>query len=72
MDSKENKKENGSVNADLIADSLRVDAKKRRNENVAKNNRMWLWLGILVLVAILLYATFSMGLFEGMSHASGN
>ncbi|MBD5279902.1 MAG: hypothetical protein HDS35_05105 [Bacteroides sp.] len=73
MDSKENKKnENGSVNADLIADSLRVDAKNRRRDNAAKNNRLWLWLGILVLVAILLYAIFSMGLFEGMTHATGN
>ncbi len=72
MDSKENKQENGSVNSDLIADSLRVDAKNRRRETVSKNNRLWLWLGILVLVAILLYALFSMGLFESMSSASGN
>ncbi|MDE5880746.1 MAG: hypothetical protein K2L34_01850 [Muribaculaceae bacterium] len=72
MDSKENKQENGSVNSDLIADSLRVDARNRRRDNTAKNNRLWLWLGILVLVAILLYALFSMGLFESMSSASGN
>lgn len=71
MDSKE-KNENGSVNSDLIADSLRVDAKNRRRETTAKNNRLWLWLGILVLIAILLYALFSMGLFESMSSASGN
>ncbi len=72
MDSKENKQENGSVNSDLIADSLRAEARNRRRENTAKNNRLWLWLGILVLVAILLYALFSMGLFESMSSASGN
>ncbi len=71
MDSKE-KNENGSVNSDLIADSLRVDAKNRRRETTSKNNRLWLWLGILVLIAILLYALFSMGLFESMSSASGN
>lgn len=69
MDSKE-KKENESVNADLIADSMRVDAKNRHRETVTKNNRLWLWLGILVLVAILLYALFSLGLFEGMTNAS--
>ena len=72
MDSKENRKENISATADNIAESLRVNAKNRRNANAAKNNRLWLWLGILVLVAILLYAIFSLGLFEGMSHATGN
>lgn len=72
MDSKENKQENGSGNADLIANSLRAEAENRRRDTVSKNNRLWLWLGILVLIAILLYALFSMGLFESMSSASGN
>lgn len=69
MDSKE-KNQNNSVDADQIANSLRVDAKKRSQANIAKNNRLWLWLGILVLVAILLYCLFSLGLFGAMSSAN--
>lgn len=65
MDSKE-KNQNDQVTADQIANSLRVDAKKRSQENISKNNRLWLWLGILVLVAILLYCLFSIGLFSSM------
>ncbi len=69
MDSKE-RNQNNSVDADQIANSLRVDAKKRSQANIAKNNRLWLWLGILVLVAILLYCLFSLGLFGAMSSAN--
>lgn len=62
MDSKERKNE--SVNADLIADSMKADAKNRRRESTSKVNRLWMWLGVLVLIAILLYWLFSIGLFE--------
>lgn len=62
MDSKERKHE--SVNADLIADSMKADAKNRRRESTSKVNRLWMWLGVLVLIAILLYWLFSIGLFE--------
>lgn len=69
MDSKE-KNQNDPVNADQIANSLRVDAKKRQQANISKNNRLWLWLGILVLIAILLYCLFSIGLFGGLQNAA--
>ena len=69
MDSKE-KNQNDQVNADQIANSLRVDAKKRTQETISKNNRLWLWLGILVLVSILLYCLFSFGLFSTMQSAN--
>lgn len=68
MDSKE-KYQNDPVDADQIANSLRVDAKKRSQATISKNNRLWLWLGILVLVAILLYCLFSLGLFGALSSA---
>lgn len=72
MDSKENKNQNDSAQSEFNRESLMQEANERRRETVSKNNRLWLWLGILVLVAILLYALFSMGLFESMSAASGN
>lgn len=55
MDSKERKERNEEVNADLIADSMKAEGKNRRRENTRKVNRLWLWLGVLILIAILLY-----------------
>lgn len=46
----------------MIADSLRAQGKNRKRESTRKINRLWLWLGVLILVAILLYWIFSIGL----------
>lgn len=64
MDSKENytKKEESSVNDDLIAESLKAEGKNRKREGRSKTNRLWLWFGILILIAILLYWLFTIGL----------
>ncbi len=68
MDSKEkNIKDNESVNADMIANSLKAQGRERHRENTRKINRLWLWLGVLILIAILLYWLFSMGLMEGIA-----
>ena len=53
MDSKEKHvRENESVDSDLIADSLKAEGKNRRRENTRKTNRLWLWLGVLILIAL--------------------
>lgn len=71
MDSKEKQiKKDESVNADLIADSLRAQGKERHRENTRKINRLWLWLGVLILIAILLYWLFSIGLIGDLSGVS--
>ena len=63
MDSKEKHiRENEHVDADMIADSLRAQGKNRKRESTRKINRLWLWRGVLILVAILLYWIFSIGL----------
>ncbi|MEZ3550675.1 MAG: hypothetical protein K1W02_08085 [Muribaculaceae bacterium] len=63
MDSKEKHvRENESVDSDLIADSLKAEGKNRRRENTRKTNRLWLWLGVLILIALLLYWIFSIGI----------
>ena len=68
MDSKEkNIKDNESVNADMIANSLKAQGRERHRENTRKINRLWLWLGVLILIAILLYWLFSMGVMEGIA-----
>ena len=68
MDSKErNYRENEPVNADMIANSMKAEGRERHRENTRKINRLWLWLGVLVLIAILLYWLFSIGIFESIS-----
>lgn len=56
--------DNHADNADLIAKSMKAEGKERQRENTRKINKLWLWLGILVLVAILLWWIFSIGFVE--------
>lgn len=51
---------------DQIAGSLRAESKNRDRMNTSKNNRLWLWLGVIILVFILLYWLFSIGIFEDL------
>lgn len=55
---------NHADNADQIARSMKAEGKEKHRENTRKMNRMWLWLGVLILVAILLWWIFSIGFFE--------
>ncbi|MDE6144043.1 MAG: hypothetical protein K2F94_08225 [Muribaculaceae bacterium] len=68
MDSKEKQfRDNEPVNADMIADSLKAEGRNRKRENTRKINRLWLWLGVLVLIAILLYWLFSIGIIGSLN-----
>lgn len=67
MDDKEKKFNEESVNDDLIANSVRARGRERSRENTRKVNRLWLWLGVLVLIAILLYWLFSIGMMESLA-----
>ena len=51
-------------NADLIAESMLAEQKNKKRETTKKMNRLWIWLGVLLLVAILLWFIFGLGLFE--------
>lgn len=44
--------------------SLRKRAQERRKNTVEKMNIRWLWFGVLVLIVILVWWLFSMGIFE--------
>ena len=59
---------NQADNADMIARSLEAEQKDRQREHTRRMNKLWIWLGVLFLVAILLWFIFGLGLFE----ASGN
>lgn len=56
--------ENHSDNADLIAKSMKAEQKDKQRESTRRMNKLWIWLGVLVLVAILLWWIFSIGFFE--------
>lgn len=43
------------VTSDVIADSLKAEAKNKERNSTKRVNKLWLWLGVLVLVIILLY-----------------
>lgn len=43
---------------------LRADEKIRKNESTRKINRLWMWLGIIILLFILFWWIFSIGGFE--------
>ena len=64
MEREERNRHEGDVNADQIARSMKAEQKEKQRENTRRMNRLWLWLGVLVLVAILLWWIFSIGFFE--------
>ena len=48
-------------NADLIGKELEAKDKEHKREDTRKLNRLWLWLGVLILIAILLWFIFFLG-----------
>lgn len=52
---------------DLIAESLTAAGRDRKRNNTRRTNRLWIWLGVLVLIIILLWWLFSIGMFEDMT-----
>ncbi|MDE5887616.1 MAG: hypothetical protein K2J48_09420 [Muribaculaceae bacterium] len=74
MENKENlHREEEAANGDMVANSLRARGHRRQNESTKRVNKLWLWLGVLLLVAILLYWLFSIGIMESLSgYFNGN
>ncbi|MCH5213975.1 MAG: hypothetical protein J1E97_02180 [Muribaculaceae bacterium] len=51
--------------SDVIADSLRAEGKNEKRRSTKRINKLWLWLGVLVLIIILLYWLFVLcGIFD--------
>ncbi|MDE6443025.1 MAG: hypothetical protein K2K64_01190 [Muribaculaceae bacterium] len=68
MENKENlHREEEAANGDMVANSLRANGHRRHNESTRKVNKLWLWLGVLLLIAILLYWLFSIGIMESLA-----
>lgn len=51
-------------NADQIANSMTAKGKNEKRQGTAQSNRLWMWLGVIILIFILLYWLFSIGIFE--------
>ncbi len=54
---------------DQIANSMKANGKNRERGNTRRINRLWLWLGVLVLIFILLYWLFAMGTLGDLTNA---
>lgn len=52
---------------DMIANSLKAKGRDRKRDNTKRINNLWLWFGVLILIAILLYWLFSIGIFESLA-----
>lgn len=44
----------------------RAEARKRNNESTRKMNKLWMWLGVVILVFILLFWIFGIGTQEAV------
>lgn len=52
--------------SDMIAGSLPAEGRERKRKDTKKINNLWLWFGVLILIAILLYWLFSIGIMEDL------
>lgn len=51
-------------NSDMIAKSLKAEERENQRSTTRNLNKLWIWLGVLVLVALLLWWIFSIGFVE--------
>lgn len=56
-------------NSDLIADGLKANGKKRKNNSTIRTNKLWLWFGILILIIILFWWLCTIGMFGDLTGA---
>ena len=57
------------VEPDMLSEGLTASGKNRKRHNTKQINRLWLWLGVLILVFILLYWLFSIGIFADLTNS---
>lgn len=57
-------KHDNQDNSDLIAKSMEAKQKEKQRETTRRMNKLWIWLGVMFLVAIMLWWIFSIGFFE--------
>ena len=60
---KENEPHRHDATSDVIADGLRAEGKDVKRNSTKRINKLWLWLGVLILVAILIWWLFTYVIF---------
>lgn len=60
-------------NYDLVAEKLKAEGKERKRNNTRRINNWWLWFGVLILIFILIWWLWTMGIFGDMTgYFNGN
>lgn len=67
LEKRELREEREHMTPDQIAESMPAGGRNHHRRQSSKTSRLWLWLGVLVLIFILLYWLFSIGIFEDLS-----
>lgn len=60
-------KQHNADNADQIAKSMLANEKEKERERTNRMNRLWIWLGVMFLVAILIWFMYFLGFLEFLS-----
>lgn len=69
MENKELKeKEDKAFNEMKHAGKKLEEARQDKQDGVQKSNRLWVWLGVLILIFILLYWLFAIGTFGDLAN----
>lgn len=53
---------NNDNNYDLVAEKLKAEGKERKRRNTKRINNLWLWFGVLLLIVILVWWLWTMGI----------
>lgn len=62
MDTKDTRKQN----IEEASTMARAEQRKRKNESTKRMNKLWMWLGVVILVFILLFWIFGIGTQEAI------
>lgn len=69
MDNNERNREIRKEHEDpnMEAQRLKAEGKIRKNESTRKTNKLWIWLGVLILIFILVWWLWTIGIGEDIS-----
>lgn len=66
MDKREKHVRENAPHHEADNENLLSKGKNQQQNGIAKSNRLWIWLGVIVLIFILLYWLFAIGTFEDL------
>lgn len=67
METHEKNNNEGRRDEDILeAGKLKAEGKREERHRSGKVNKLWLWLGVLLLIFILLWWLYSVGMFEDL------